>query len=62
LPTLIDWFPNAKFIHTFRDVRAIFISEKAKKAKQENVSSRLRMIRKSSLVYEIYMTIGIVTQ
>lgn len=28
--TLVDWFPNARIIHTFRDPRAIFASQKRK--------------------------------
>ena len=60
LPTLMSWFPNAKFIHTFRDVRAIFMSQKTKKATQENVNPRLELIRQSNLIYEGYMATGIV--
>jgi hypothetical protein len=31
VPTLVDWFPNAKIIHTFRDPRAIYVSQTKKK-------------------------------
>jgi hypothetical protein len=36
VPTLVDWFPNAKIIHTFRDPRAIYVSQ-AKKKRDKNV-------------------------
>jgi hypothetical protein len=31
VPTLLEWFPNAKIIHTFRDPRAIMASELKKR-------------------------------
>jgi len=61
LPTLLDWFPNAKFVHMFRDPRAIFMSEKTKKAKAEFVNSRIRLLRQSNLIYEIYMSLSVIT-
>ncbi|MCL4299799.1 MAG: sulfotransferase [Anaerolineae bacterium] len=35
LPTLIEWFPNAKFIHSFRDPRAVFVSETKNRITQQ---------------------------
>ncbi len=34
VPTLLEWFPNAKVVHTFRDPRAILISELKKMRKK----------------------------
>jgi hypothetical protein len=33
VPTLIDWFPGARIVHTFRDPRAIFASQKRKQVR-----------------------------
>jgi len=35
VPTLLEWFPEAKIIHTFRDPRAILASEWRKRTKKE---------------------------
>lgn len=40
IPTLLEWFPSAKIIHTFRDPRAILISELKKMRKKDREGPR----------------------
>lgn len=35
VPTLAEWFPRARFVHTFRDPRAIYMSQIKKKRKED---------------------------
>ncbi|MCB0210831.1 MAG: sulfotransferase [Anaerolineae bacterium] len=62
VPTLLEWFPNAKFIHMFRDPRAIFLSQKKKKSNSGRVSASHRLLRQSEPVYELYMSTSIIAQ
>lgn len=36
VPTLLEWFPQAKIIHTFRDPRAIYVSESKYRIAQQD--------------------------
>lgn len=42
VPTLLEWFPNAKIVHTFRDPRAILASEHKKRLQQVEYRSTKR--------------------
>jgi hypothetical protein len=44
IPTLLEWFPGARIIHTFRDPRAILISE-LKKMQKKGREGPKRMLR-----------------
>jgi hypothetical protein len=53
VPTIMEWFSNAKIIHTFRDPRAIHVSRNNRKEKSP-LPGINRMIRKSKLGFELY--------
>lgn len=57
VPTLLEWFPNARILHTFRDPRAVYVSNK-RKYDQRNAQGRLHQssarLRRLGLMYEWY--------
>jgi Sulfotransferase family len=53
VPTLLKWFPNAKIIHTFRDPRAIYVSNR-KKSANKKLSLHSLILRKLGLVFDLY--------
>ena len=58
--TLFEWFPNARFIHMFRDPRAIFISQRKKASNSQKVSPVHRLFRRSQASYEIFMSFSVI--
>ena len=59
VPTLKEWFPIAKIIHTFRDPRAIYVSRRKKKERW-TLPRLNQIIRKSGFIFELYAGFRIV--
>ncbi|HLF27799.1 MAG TPA: sulfotransferase [Anaerolineae bacterium] len=59
VPTLLAWFPHAIFIHTFRDPRAIFVSEKQKQLNRGADRLRHRLLQRSRFAHELYLSFSI---
>ncbi len=59
VPTLLEWFPSAKIIHTLRDPRTIFALQREKTFTRKGLNWRQRIFRRSSLTLEIYLSFGI---
>jgi Sulfotransferase family len=53
VPTLLDWFPNARVVHTFRDPRAVYVS-----LRRKEVPARLgglgRLARRLGPIFDGY--------
>jgi len=59
VPTLLAWFPKAKFIHMLRDPRAVFVSQRKKKAENTSVSRLYRLFRSTRASYDAYLSLGV---
>ncbi|MBI4787784.1 MAG: sulfotransferase [Chloroflexi bacterium] len=57
-PALMEWFPNAKIIHAFRDPRAVYVSNKRKY--ENRAHTRLSALaRRTDLLFELYASLDV---
>jgi Sulfotransferase family len=61
VPTLLKWFPNAKIIHTFRDPRAVYISQRRKSEKRTDLPLYHSKFRQLGLVSDLYSSFNVIT-
>ncbi|HET6379548.1 MAG TPA: sulfotransferase [candidate division Zixibacteria bacterium] len=54
VPTLMEWFPRARVIHTFRDPRAIHVSLR-RKEQIDRLGPVARLIRRTGPLAELYV-------
>ncbi len=54
--TLLQWYPNAKIIHMFRDLRAIFVSEKRRQLIEEYITLPYRLLWRSEFAVEVILS------
>jgi hypothetical protein len=59
VPLLLEWYPNAKIIHTFRDPRAIYASSRTKAARKQ-YGPAATVWRKLGLIFELYSSIQVI--
>lgn len=59
VPQLLQWFPNAKIIHTFRDPRAIYASRK-KKAETKAGQSARSGLRRLGVAFQLASSLHVI--
>jgi len=59
IPRLLEWFPQAKIIHTFRDPRAIYASRK-KKAEDKAGQSARSGLRRLGVVFQLASSLHVI--
>jgi hypothetical protein len=59
VPMILDWFPDAKFIHMIRDPRGVFASQRSKLAKIPRATALHKLFRLNTVTYEAFMALQI---
>jgi hypothetical protein len=59
VPLLLEWFPDARVIHTFRDPRAVYVSVK-RKGLRARPSGRQGLIRRLPAVASPYLATSVI--
>jgi hypothetical protein len=55
VPTLLEWFPDARIIHTFRDPRAVFVSEFRFRWGHTQTSFPYKQLRLSKPLFSLFV-------
>ena len=59
VPTLLEWFPDAKIINIVRDPRATYVSQ-TKKRETHNRGLAATGLRRVAVVYDLYVSTGFI--
>lgn len=59
VPTLLEWFPDTRIIHAFRDPRAIFVSQQ-RKYDDRGLWGPFAALRRAGLVFDLYASLRII--
>ena len=59
VPMILDWFPDAKFIHMIRDPCGVFASQRNKRAIVHRASALHKLFHLNTVTYEAYMALQV---
>jgi len=54
VPTILEWFPEARIIHMLRDPRGIFVSE-LRRRKREPVTTPYKQLKHVAFLFKVYI-------
>jgi hypothetical protein len=55
VPTLLEWFPQAKVVHMLRDPRAVFVSKRLRIARKKWDAFHYRLVRGTNPTLNLYL-------
>lgn len=56
VPTLLEWFPDGKIIHMFRDPRAVFVSE-LRRRKQLAITTPYKQLKRFDFLFTFFIVL-----